>query len=553
MPISSQGIAPIDESTPVLIVGGSLVGLASAAFLARFGIPSLLVERHSGAPFPRAGGFNIRTMELFRMAGIEEAIAREEPPAAQSNGILRAESLAGKEFGWVTDLFSDEGEGSTSLPLPIRRSHISQSQLEGILKAYASSHGANLNFNTEFLSWKADAEGITTRIQERATGIERTIRSRYLIAADGNLSSIRQQLGIATEGPGILNHQVRIAFSADLRPALRGRHIIVCYVDNPTIRGPLSLTSTDTHVGALLTEYHPEQGEQAEDFSGERGIALIRAAIGIPDLDVEIFAVRPWILAAQVAERFQQERIFLAGDSAHVMPPSGGLGVNTGIADAYNLAWKLAMVIQGIADQSLLSTYEAERKPVAQFTVEQAFARYASMWAKQQPDILQPFTQFITPIIDYITVALGYRYHSIATRSSSRKEDERYEDPRHPTGRPGTHAAYLTLERQGKQFFLLDILDQGFVLLVAQDGEAWCEAARQIAVQLRSVLSTYSIGPAGDYIDVEGHWYETYGITTSGAVLLRPDGFIAWRTETMSSSPRRLLEQTLLHLLGLST
>lgn len=556
MQISSHNTAHSSKNTPVLIVGGSLVGLSTALFLSRAGIPSLLVERHSGSTFFRAGIYNARTMELFRMAGIEEAIRSKEVPEAQGGSVLYAESLAGRELGWLTDFFSDEGERSSSVPLPVRRSDIGQGQLERILQAQVRELGiTDLCFNTEFLSWTSDAEGITATIRERKSGAESTVRARYLIAADGGggRSSIRQQLGIAVDGPGFLTHQLRLVFMADMRPALRGRsHFFLCYVNNPVVRGPLAIFSREAKAGSFLTPYHPELGEREEDFKGERGIELIRAAVGIPDLKVTLLDIRSWELGAYVAERFQQDRVFLVGDAAHVMPPSGGLGANTGIADAYNLAWKMALVIQGTADPALLSTYEIERRAVAQSAMEQAFARYIRLWADQPPGMQRPLDLPVAPVMDYLTIALGYRYLSPAIISSSDDHDL-FEDPRQPTGRPGSYAAHLVLEKDGKHYSTRDLFGQQFILLTGQDGELWCEIARQIAKRLGLALTAYRIGPDGDYLDVDGSWTSAYGATTSGAVLVRPDGFIAWRATKISAIPQQELEQALLRLLSRSS
>jgi len=488
-------------------------------------------------------------MELFCMAGIEEDIRREEWHEGQGGGVLLAESLVGKELRRLTNFFSEEGEGDTSVSFPVRRSNIGQSQVERILQAHARELGADLCFNTEFLSWTSDSGGITAVIRDTISGTERTVRAQYLIAADGSHSSIRQRLGIGVHGPGFMTHQVRIAFSANLQTALRGRHIFLCYVNNAVVRGPLIVYSADARAAVLMTTYHPALGEREEDFTGEQGIKLVRAAVGIPDLEVSILAAHPWELAAQVAENFQQDRVFLVGDSAHVMPPSGGLGANTGIADAYNLAWKLALVIQGVAHPDLLSTYNTERRPVGQAAMEQAFAIYTHMWADQPQETLRSSSQASLPIMDYLTIALGYRYISAAILSSS-GDNDLYEDPRYPTGRPGSYAAYLILEREGRRYSTFDLFRGRFLLLAGQDGKAWCEAAKQVAESLGLALATYYIGPSGDYLDVEGRWASAYGVTASGAVLIRPDGFIAWRAEMLSTTPLQVLEQRLVSILN---
>jgi len=263
----------------------------------------------------------------------------------------------------------------------------------------------------------------------------------------------------------------------------------------------------------------------------------------MPDLPVEIINVRSWEVAAWAAASFQQGNVFLAGDSAHVNPPAGAFGANTGIADAYNLSWKMAMVLQGTAPAALLSTYSEERQPVARYTVEQAFAlftRYSSGPAQKDS----------RPVVPYNAVAFGYRYHSTALPSSA-EENGWYEDPDHPTGHVGTHAAHVVLERDGKQCSTFDLFGKNIVLLTGIDSTPWREAARSVAERLGISLDIYSIGEQGDLIDRHGRFLADYGLQSGGAVLVRPDGFIGWRAEMADAHPADALENGLVRLLTL--
>ncbi len=532
-----------DETTPVLIVGGSLVGLSTSLFLSWHGIPSLLVERHAGtSPHPRAFNFNMRTMELFRSVGVEDAVRRKAPPDFQNSGILQAESLAGKELRWI----SQDTTGSTLSPVP--GCIIGQDALEPVLRARAEELGGDLRFQTECVSFEQDATGVSAVIRDRTSGRERTVRARYLVAADGNHSTIRQQLGTKTYGPGSLGHQLSILFSADVQGPLRGRRLVVCFVNNPEVRKGTSLVFARNGQGfALFTPYYPEKGEREDEFVGERGIALVRGAVGVPDLPVEISNVRPWEVAAWAAACFQHERVFLVGDAAHVTPPAGAFGANTGIADASNLAWKLAMTLQGLAHPALLATYSTERQPVARHTVEQSFAMFARF---APPTVQHP----PIPLVDYASVAFGYRY-SVAPLSDADADANWYEDPYQPSGQPGTHAAHVVLQRHGQDgqpCSTLDLFGQHCVLLTSSQGDTWQQAAQRLA-ERRLPLAVYRIGEQGDFDDVEGRFLHAYGLSASGAVLVRPDGFIAWRAASSVAHPEPVLEHALASLLGWSS
>lgn len=530
-----------DETTPVLIVGGSLVGLSTSLFLSWYGIPSLLVERHPGiSPHPRAFNFNLRTMELFHQAGAEEAIRQKAPAHFQNSSILRAQSLAGQELNLVT-----QDTTSTNLS-PVSGCIIGQDAIEPAIRARAEELGAELRFHTELVSFEQDAEGVSAVIRDRTTGAQSTVRARYLVAADGNRSAIRQQLGVKTHGPGVFGNQLSILFSADVQELLRGRRIAVCFVHNPAVRQGTSLVFARNGQGfALFTPYYPAKGEREEDFAGERGIELVRGAVGVPDLPVEIIDVSPWEVAAWAAERFQQDNVFLVGDAAHVTPPAGAFGANTGIADAYNLSWKLAFVLKGIASPELLLTYTQERQPVVRHTAEQSFYMFSRFTSSPE---MNKNVELIQP---YDAVAFGYRYHGTTLPSNS-EDHEWCEDPHHPTGCPGTHAAHVVLEKGDEQCSTFDLFGRHCVLLTGTEGSTWCDAARRVAERLGLPLDCYRIGDQGDFVAPDSHFLDAYGIRSDGAVLVRPDGFIGWRAETAIAQPERVLEQALDDLLGWS-
>ena len=245
--------------------------------------------------------------------------------------------------------------------------------------------GAQLQFSTEMISFKQDSDGVTALIRDRDSGKTSTVRARYMVAADGSRSRIREQLGIRMLGRGVFSNSATIYFRADVAPLLRGRNLSIIMVVNPTLRGFFRIEKPyQSGFLAVNTLGDPDDPDTdvTRDLNEERSRELVHAALGTKDVTVTIEDVMQWQSTADVAERFQDGRVFLAGDAAHVMPPYGGFGGNTGIADAHNLAWKLGLVVQGKAGAGLLTTYEPERRPAAAFTVEQAYTRYVTRSAQ---------------------------------------------------------------------------------------------------------------------------------------------------------------------------
>lgn len=531
------------QTLPVLVVGGGLVGLSAALFLAHHGVPSLLVERHPGtAIHPRAMGFSPRTMELMRSVGIEDAIRRVEPAnALQDGNVLLVESLVGQEFDSLQENVKELFVHPSS---PVRGSAIAQDLLEPVLRARAEQLGADLRFSTELLSFAQDEEGISATIHERESGKTRRVRARFLVAADGSQSKIRQQLGIGQHGTGSMGHFISIIFEAEIMHLFNERQAVMCFVSNETVAiGSLVPYPGSSARPALFRSdvgFDPDN-ETLADYPDARCLELLRAAVGIPDLQARIKAVLPWEMNALVADRFQQERIFLIGDAARTQPPSGGLGGNTGIAEAHNLAWKLATVLRGEAGEALLATYDSERRPLADYTAEQMVL----LSRQRQYEGSRGVT------VDPITVNTGYRYSAGAVIQEEGAADlplAQAWDRWH--GQPGTHAPHLPLAQEGRSVSTLDLFGNHFVLFTGSQGQSWYDAAQRVKETLRVPLDAYQIGPgAGQLKDTRAAFCTTYGITDSGAVLVRPDGFIGWRSQDAAENAAQTLMQALSTLL----
>jgi 2-polyprenyl-6-methoxyphenol hydroxylase-like FAD-dependent oxidoreductase len=534
-----------EQDVPVLIVGGSLVGLSMALFLGSHGIRSLVVERHPGTSiYPRAASFHQRSMELYRSVGLEDEIAHVAASEfVQNGGTVSVESLGGAEHEWY-HVGANQGVPSLSPSLGL---FITQIGLEPILRRRAEELGARIRYSTELVSLEEDADGATATIRDRDTGHARTVRARYVVAADGNRSSLRDRAGISLGGHGVISNSVTIYFHADVRTLLRGRVPSVVYVFNPHLRGffrfAIAGDAGFLAVNATFDENGVRSADVGADLTEERCVEMLRAALGGgADLPVRIDHVQQWAAAAVYAERMQDGRVFFVGDSAHAMPPTGGFGGNTGVHDAHNLAWKLAMVLNGNGGPGLLASYSEERQPVAELTVEQAYLRYVT---RLEPDLA---TRDMVSMIDAAIVDMGYAYRSCAVLTEGGGPG--FEDPRTPSGLPGTRAAHLNVVYNGVRCSSLDLLCRGFVLFTGVDGGAWLEACTRASAEAGFDITAYRIGPAGDVVADAQTFENAFGVSGAGAVLVRPDGIIAWRSTDGVPDPGATLVDVLRAILG---
>ncbi|MEU1478475.1 FAD-dependent monooxygenase [Streptomyces sp. NPDC005760] len=534
---------------PVLIVGGSLVGLSTSVFLGRLGVRHTLVERHAGTSIhPRGRGNNVRTMELFRTAGVEPMIRQAAATLAGNHGILQTPTLVGDAGEWLFREI-DPGGGLARFS-PSSWCLCSQNDLEPVLLEHARQLGGDLRYGTELLSFESGPSGVTAILKSRETGEHTTVQADYLVAADGPRSPVREQLGIGQSGPGDLFSNVSITFrSRGLAEVVGERRFIVCYLTDPAADGAL-LPVDNRENWVFHAPWHPERGETLEEFTDERCVEHIRRAVGVADLDVEITGRAPWHAAQRVARSYRSGRVFLAGDSAHEMSPTGAFGSNTGIQDAHNLAWKLAAVLGGWAGQALLDSYDAERRPVAEATSARAAVRSAE---HSHPGYAPPPGTGGGPQRGILNVALGYRYPQGAVVGA---------DPATPvvpdrldlSGEPGSRAPHLAVRQQGERISTLDLYERSFVLLSgAGAASGWHEAAVRLAGETSVPLASYRLGegPDAELVPEGGtDWSAAHGTTPEGAVLVRPDGFVAWRSAGPVPDAGQELRQVLSTLLG---
>ncbi|MFG1666860.1 FAD-dependent monooxygenase [Streptomyces sp. Y7] len=525
-----------DVQVPVLVVGGGMSGLASALFLRRQGIDCLVVERNSGvSQMLRSTHVSPRTMELFRTLGIEQGVLdvaekfvlgkhwadQDLPPHHLPRAILRAQSLAHIVEGDVVVMA--EGENDFHDIGPSEAVWCGQDKVEPVMLQEALRLGAQVSFSTELTSFVQDEEGVTAQVRDLTTGRTRTVRARYLIAADGAHSPLRKELGIGRDGHGALGHVLNILFTADIDSILDGRRFMILYLQNREAPGMLFKVDDERWIYGIFGD---PRVLDASKISAEQSVELVRKATGVPGLEVNILETKGWWIGHGIADTYRAGRVFLVGDSAHVLPPTGGFGANCGVQDAHNLAWKLAGVLHGWAGEELLDSYEAERRPVGRATIDQAWMRHMRWSNPQDADERDERDQTI--------VTTAYRYTSPVIPGTD------FDDPLgHELvidGQPGMRVPHAWLTNaQGEQVSPIDLTGEAFLLFTGDEADDWARHGRTVADRLGVPLRVHRLGPDSDVRDAHDEFRKASGIGPRGALLVRPDGFVAWRAEDTQS------------------
>jgi len=380
----------------------------------------------------------------------------------------------------------------------------------------------------ELLSFEQDQDGVTALLQDLNDKEKKTfkIRASYLVAADGYKSSIRETLGIQREGYGLLRTLRSVLFRAPLEEYLKSG-FVQFDINNPDLKAFLTTYGDGRWVLMFLDDKERDEKTLRN---------LITKALGREDLKVDIITTGRWELSALIAKKFQSGRVFLAGDSAHTLPPNrGGYGANTGIEDVHNLAWKLSAVLSGTSKPELLDSYEAERRPIAWLRYHQIFAR-----PDYQPYVSQ--SEAKVQIIDEVAMELGQLYRSdcvlgVDSKLPPAMIPEKWE------GQPGTRAPHLWISKKNEKLSTLDLLQRTWVLF-AKD-EKWKSIAIQVSKSLGIELECLIIGLDFQIPSNEKQFLKSFGLKEGGASLIRPDGYVAWRTVDMPEDPTLLLTDAL--------
>jgi putative polyketide hydroxylase len=530
---------------PVLIVGAGVGGLATAALLARHGIPSLLVERRREVfIYPKARNLSFRTLEILRGLGVGDAVHAVADGVSAMVVKPTLNSAEQREAIDVDAIFAGLAELT---PEPAAQ-YCPQSRLEPILLAYARNHRGEVRYGTEVVSIEQDESGVTAVLGDVDSGASQTVHADYLVAADGVHSRTRQILGITTAGHGALPIcVVFVYFRGGWRafvPELGDGDGV--QVENPSVQGIFVPAVGDR--GMFITTYFPADGETAAQFTPQRCRELLLDAVG-EEMDIDILEVAPWQPYEQVADQFRRGRAFLVGDSAHTMPPFKAGGANTAIQSAHNLAWKLAAVLNREADPLLLDTFHAERHPVGSFSARQSLTG-PTVKALRIDDGAPTLPR--DEEVPMFNLLIGYRYRSTAVLA----DDPADADPNAPElvdelrGQPGTRVPHAWVATAGRRISTLDLLGPGFTVFTGDAGAPWCASAAAAAATLGVPVAAHRIGTAGDVVDIDGQWAARSGLTPEGALLIRPDDVVGWRADSMPADSDSALVHALAAILG---
>ncbi|KAM0342879.1 hypothetical protein ACHAPU_009083 [Fusarium lateritium] len=484
-------------------------------------------------------------MEIFRQLGLEDRLREESALNFDLDaGMIIVEQLSG---GKVLMKLQESDPIEVAQVTPSQRLWLTQNMFEPLLRENAVGFGAIQEFNESVVHYEEQLDGVVVVVQNAQSNKLRKFKTKYLVSCDGNRSATRRKEGIQWKGPGVLGQSISVNFHADLTPYLgtRAKHGVT-YIANPKIDAGFRLESGGKAGFMIVTRVAEKKQFLPDSVSEREAKQYFKDASGIQDVDIDIDSISYWSVAALNCERFSstQGRVFIAGDAAHVMPPTGGMGGNTGVQDVHNLAWKLAYVLKGKAGKSLLETYTSERQPVAGFLMRQAYTRLQKRVFHTTPD---------EPELPDIVCELGYRYPSGASYSVTQGVEETllHEDPHLPLAIAGSrfpHVALTDVAEPEKQVSTIDLIKTNFVLFTADHASPWVAAAKNMTMD----IDAYSLYERSKPLrDRQEKLKSVTKLSAGEALLVRPDGFIAWRAVRMEEGHEKALYNALKHVLGL--
>ena len=576
--------------TDVLVVGSGPAGGAAAALLGMYGVKHILVTKYGWlADTPRAHITNQRAMEVLRDLGLEaKAIAQATPQHLMANNVF-CESLAGEELGRLYSWGNHPARRADyDLASPVSICDLPQNFLEPILLEAAGQRGTAIRFNTEFVDLVQDADGVSATVKDRLSGESYEIRAKYLIGADGGRSRVAEVIGLPMLGQMGRAGSMNIIVQADLAKYVAHRPSVLYWVLQPGaqiggIGAGLVRMVRPWNEWLFIWGYDIEQGER--QLTDDEAISIVRNLVGDETLEVTVRSTSTWTVNEMYAGHYSSGRVFCMGDAVHRHPPTNGLGSNTSIQDAYNLCWKLKLVLENKASPALLDSYSAERQPVGKQIVTRAnksigdfppiFEAVGLLSSTDPVQARKNIEARKAPTEEgkarrkklYEAIAhksyefnchgveMNQRYASSAVVSDGTPEPAFTRDRElyyQATTWPGAHLPHVWIEHHGIRKSTLDLAGKGrFTLLTGIGGECWSAAAAAVEATYGLPVDVVSIGPAGrDAQDIYADWYRQSEVDEDGCVVVRPDMYVAWRAKQAVANASDVLIGVFGRLLG---
>lgn len=576
--------------TDVLVIGSGPAGSGAALSLATLGVDHMVITKYRWtANTPRSHITNQRTVEIFRDLGIEDDVLAQGTEHDRMGETVFCTSLAGDEIGRVRTWETAPERASDYIAAsPSPNCDIPQTLLEPILVGHAASRGSRIRFDTEYVGLEQDADGVTVTVRDRTTGHEYTIRAKYVLGADGGRSQVAEDVGLPFEGEMDLAGSMNIVFHADLSHYVEHRPSVLYWILQPgsDVGGiGMGVVRMVRPWNEWLVIWGYDISQPPPEVTDAEAIKIVHELVGDDTIPVTIRSTSLWGNNKRYATRYRAGRVFCLGDACHRHPPSNGLGSNTSIQDAYNLAWKLAYVLRGTAGEGLLDSFDAERAPIGKQIVLRAnksieefgpifdalgllgesdpevMTRHIAARADNTPEAAEQRAKLRKALelknyeFNAHGVELNHRYASNAVVPDGTPEPEFTRDPElhyHPTTWPGARLPHVWLGGAGgRRVSTHDLAGKGrFALLTGISGSAWADAAVEVAEKLGVELVPYVIGPGREHIDLYDDWARAREVGEDGCVLVRPDTHVAWRSHGLADDPTSELTRVLTEVLS---